>query len=88
MLMPPWMPPDRLAATSGRPSAPGTNGSLWVLPVIVVPAKPEPTSNPLAAGSDMHAAASVASSLSNTGSPSPAGTPRAMQVTTPPRLSP
>ncbi len=53
-----------------------------------VPPKPEPISNPLAAGSDSMPLARSASSLSKTGSPNPAGTLRATTVTTPPRESP
>ena len=53
-----------------------------------MPAKPLPISNPLAAGSDSIALARSASSLSNTGSPSPGGTPRATASTTPPSESP
>lgn len=49
---------------------------------------PKHTSNPLLAGSDMHALASSASSLSNTGEPSPAGTFLATHSTTPPIESP
>ena len=53
-----------------------------------VPAKPEPISKPLQAGSDSIARARSASSLSNTGSPQPGGTPRAAHSTTPPSESP
>mmetsp|Transcript_4857 Transcript_4857/g.13018 ORF Transcript_4857/g.13018 Transcript_4857/m.13018 type:complete len:240 (+) Transcript_4857:244-963(+) len=82
--MPPWMPPLRLVAVRVRPSSSSTKTSLCSKPVRYVPSKPEPTSKPLEAGSDMHAFARSASSLSNTGLPSPAGTFRATTSTTPP----
>lgn len=47
-----------------------------------------PTSKPLLAGSDMHAFANSASSLSNTGDPRPEGTFLATHSTTPPMESP
>ena len=86
--MPPCTPPERLAAVRGRPSGPGTNGSLCSMPVMRVPAKPLPISKPLEAGSDSRPRARSASSLSKTGSPSPGGTPRATHSTTPPSESP
>ncbi len=49
-----------------------------------MPAKPEPISNPLLAGSDMTAFARSASSRSKTGSPHPTGQFRIAQVTVPP----
>ena len=58
------------------------------MPVMRVPAKPLPISKPFEAGSDISARARSASSLSKTGSPSPAGTPRATHSTTPPSESP
>ena len=84
LLMPPCTPPERLEAVRGRPSGPGVKGSLWSRPVMDTPAKPEPISKPLAAGSDRAALAKSASSLSNTGSPSPGGTLRATHSTIPP----
>jgi hypothetical protein len=45
-----------------------------------VPANPEPISTPFTAGIDIIALARSASSLSNTGSPQPAGTPRAHEI--------
>ena len=53
-----------------------------------MPLKPEPISNALDAGRLNIALARSASSLSNTGSPQPAGTPRAMPSTMPPTVSP
>mmetsp|Transcript_55868 Transcript_55868/g.81681 ORF Transcript_55868/g.81681 Transcript_55868/m.81681 type:complete len:217 (+) Transcript_55868:192-842(+) len=88
LLIPPWMPPLRLVRVRVRPLASRWNSSLCSLPVSSVPPNPEPTSNPLAAGSDMQALASSASSLSNTGAPRPAGTLRAATSTTPPMLFP
>ncbi len=52
------------------------------------PAKPLPISKPLVAGSESIALARSASSRSNTGSPSPAGTPRTRHSITPPTESP
>ena len=86
--MPPCTPPDRFVAVAGRPSGPGTNWSLCSRPVMSAAAKPDPISKPFDAGNDIVAFARSASSLSNTGSPQPAGTPRATQVTTPPSESP
>ena len=74
LLIPPCTPPERFAAVRGRPSGPGTNGSLCSMPVMRVPAKPLPISKPFDAGSDISARARSASSLSKTGSPRPAGT--------------
>ena len=67
---------------------PARTGSLCSMPVMRVPAKPLPISKPFEAGSDSSARARSASSLSKTGSPSPAGTPRATHSTTPPSESP
>jgi hypothetical protein len=53
-----------------------------------VAANPEPISNPLVAGRLSIAFAKSASSLSNTGSPSPAGMPRTTHSITPPTESP
>ena len=50
LLIPPWTPPERLAAVRGRPSGPGTNGSLCSMPVMRVPAKPLPISKPFDGG--------------------------------------
>ena len=87
LLMPPCTPPEWLLDVRGRPSGPGTNGSLCSLPRSSVPAKPLPISKPLEAGSDNIARPRSASSLSKTGAPRPAGTPRATHRTTPPRES-
>ena len=86
--MPPCTPPEWFVVVRGRPSGPGTKGSLCSRPVIRVAPNPEPISNPFVAGSDMIALARSASSLSNTGSPHPGGTERATHVTTPPSESP
>ncbi len=56
-------------------------------PRMRLPAKPEPISKPLAAGRESIACASRASSLSKTGSPSPAGTLRQTQLMMPPTES-
>ena len=87
MLMPPCTPPEWLVRVCTSPSR-ISKGSLWALPVRVMPPKPEPISNPFEAGSDISPLARSASSLSNTGMPQPAGTPRATASTTPPRESP
>ena len=50
--------------------------------------KPEPTAKALVAGMLIMAWASVASSLSKTGSPSPGGQPRTTHLTTPPKEFP
>lgn len=57
-------------------------------PPTYVTANALPTSKPLLAGSDMHAFANSASSLSNTGDPRPEGTFLATHSTTPPMESP
>ena len=86
--MPPWMPPELLVAVCREPSPVGRKASLCSLPLSKVPAKPEPISNPLVAGSDITALARSASSLSNTGMPRPIGAWRTRQVITPPQESP
>ena len=53
LLIPPWTPPERLVLVRGRPSSPGTKGSLCSDPVIRVPAKPLPISKPFEAGIDI-----------------------------------
>ena len=83
LAMPPKMPP---ALLDKKPS--GVMASLLVLPVRRAAAKPAPTSTPFTAPTPMKAYASRASSLSNTGSPRPAGTPLMRSSTTPPRVSP
>ena len=87
-VMPPCTPPERLVRVRGRPSGPGSKASLCSIPVRRVPAKPLPISKPLAAGSEISAFASSASSLSKTGSPSPAGRGATTHSTTPPSESP
>lgn len=59
-------------------------GSLCSLPRTSHPPKPDPISNPLVAGMESIACASLASSLSKQGSPRPTGTLRITQVTVPP----
>ena len=86
--MPPCTPPERLDAVRMPSPSSGLNGSLWARPVRRVPPNPLPISKPLAAGRDSMAPARAASSLSNTGSPRPGGTPRQTHSTTPPRESP
>ena len=86
--MPPCTPPERFDTVRIPSEGSVLNGSLWDRPVRRVPLKPLPISNPLAAGRDSIAPARAASSLSNTGSPRPAGTPRQTHSTTPPRESP
>ena len=58
--------------------------SLFWLPRAVATAKPAPYSKAVTAGSDNSALARSALSLSKTGSPSPAGTPTAINSLTPP----
>ena len=67
---------------------PARRGRCARCPVMRVPSKPLPISKPFEAGSDISARARSASSLSKTGSPRPAGTPRATHSTTPPSESP
>ena len=62
-------------------------GSLCTDPGISQPPKPDPISKPLVAGMLSIACASIASSLSKTGSPSPTGALRITHVTVPPMLS-
>ena len=66
-----WMPPELLVAVCSRPSSVGRKASLCSLPFSRVPPKPEPISKPFVAGKDITALARSASSLSNTGMPSP-----------------
>ena len=63
------------------------NASLFSLPRVFATAKPAPYSKPSTAGSDNSALPRSAFSLSNTGSPSPAGTPVATSSHTPPTES-
>lgn len=98
--MPPWMPPELLVLVvrRGGPLAvvvlvlvlgvgAGMKASLWMEPGTSQPPKPEPISNPLVAGMLSMAWASMASSLSKQGSPSPMGVLRITHVTVPPMLS-
>ena len=77
----------RFVAVRTRPSR-DSNTSLCSLPRIRAPATPRPSSKPLVAGSESIALARSASRRSNTGSPSPAGTPRTRHSITPPTESP
>ena len=85
--MPPWIPPLRFVRVRTLPPR-ISKASLCSLPFCKVPAKPLPISKPFVAGSESIAFASSASSLSNTGSPHPGGTPRIAHSITPPTLSP
>lgn len=84
LVMPPCTPPLQFVFVPIEPSVRFTNGSLCLLPGTSVPRKPEPISKAFVAGIESIACASVASSLSKTGSPSPEGTRRITQVTVPP----
>src|SRR5947209_78275 len=77
--MPPWMPPELLVFVVRR----------WVgeLEFGAGPPNPVSISNPFVAGILSIAWASMASSLSKTGSPRPIGQLRTTQVTVPPMLS-
>ena len=70
------------------PSWVGRKASLWALPFSRVPAKPDPISKPLVAGSDITALAKSASSLSNTGIPNPVLACLTTHSITPPQESP
>lgn len=83
-VIPPWTPPLQLVDVPRLPSSRRTKRSLCLLPGTSVPRKPDPISNALVAGMDNIACPSLASNLSKTGSPSPAGTLRMTQVTVPP----
>lgn len=63
------------------------NASLCCDPGNMVPLKPEPISKPFVEGMESIAWASIASSLSKHGSPSPVGQLRITQVTLPPKES-
>mmetsp|Transcript_8412 Transcript_8412/g.20939 ORF Transcript_8412/g.20939 Transcript_8412/m.20939 type:complete len:237 (+) Transcript_8412:397-1107(+) len=84
LLMPPWTPPLLLVVVTILPSSLISNMSLCFDPRCFVPAKPDPISNPFVAGMESMACASLASSLSKTGSPSPMGTLRITTQHTPP----
>lgn len=101
--MPPWMPPELfvLVVSRGREvdgegpeparedgvAGVETNRSLCWEPGTSQPPKPDPISNPFVAGMLSMACASIASSLSKHGSPSPIGAFLITQVTVPPILS-
>ena len=87
LLMPPCTPPERFVTVRTRPSR-FSKASLCSDPLSRVPAKPLPISKPFVAGSESIAFARSASSRSNTGSPSPGGTPRTRHSITPPTESP
>src|SRR6478735_3354888 len=75
LLMPPCTPPELFVTVRILPAR-ISNASLCCEPCTRVAANPEPISNAFAAGMLSIAFASSASSLSNTGSPSPGGMPR------------
>lgn len=84
LLIPPWIPPLLLVLVPSLPSGFLMKASLCSEPAISVPLNPDPISKPLVAGMESMAWASLASSLSKTGSPSPTGQRRMTQVTLPP----
>src|SRR5580698_1810349 len=96
LVMPPSMPPWRLVSvvTAGWPDfrgaefSAGRNRSLFWLPRSVTQPKPIPYSTPRTAGRLKRALARSALILSNTGSPSPGGTPVATISAAPPIESP
>ena len=88
LLMPPWIPPELFVAVRSWAPSLGRKASLCSLPLSSVPPKPEPISKPFVAGSDITALARSASSLSNTGIPSPTGGRRTTHSITPPQESP
>jgi len=85
--MPPKMPPARLLSNTTRSSC-HSRGSFISLPLSPAHSLPAPISTAFTAPMPIRARARSASSLSNTGSPRPGGTPSAIISTTPPRLSP
>ena len=87
LLMPPRMPPELLVVVIILPFL-RANGSLFSEPFLLAAEKPEPNSTPLTAGIAKRALASSPSSVSNIGSPRPAGRLRAIPSIMPPRLSP
>ena len=84
--MPPRIPPALLVEHTTFPFCISKGSFIW-LPVMVAALKPEPISTPLTAPIPIRAPARSQSSLSNTGSPRPGGTPRASISTIPPMLS-
>ena len=90
-VIPPWTPPELLVSVrrcgSLESEVSATNGSLCNEPGTSHPPKPEPISKPFVAGMLSMAWASLASSLSKQGSPSPIGTFLMTHVTVPPMLS-
>lgn len=77
----------RRPVTEGSIAGAVVKASLCIEPGTAQPPKPLPMSKPLVAGIESIACASMASSLSKTGSPSPTGQLRTTQVTVPPMLS-
>lgn len=93
VVIPPNMPPwrfDRVWMWGSFTPSDGSavNRSLCSLPRIVTQPNPMPYSTPSTAGSENRAFAKSALSLSNTGSPRPAGTPVATISAAPPMESP
>mmetsp|Transcript_6980 Transcript_6980/g.15954 ORF Transcript_6980/g.15954 Transcript_6980/m.15954 type:complete len:312 (+) Transcript_6980:265-1200(+) len=84
--MPPCTPPLWLVMVTIFPSL-MSNISLCADPRIRVPENPDPISNPLVAGIDIMACASLASSLSKHGSPRPMGQLRITMAHVPPTES-
>ena len=72
-LIPPKIPPAWLVSLTMEPSAFTWKASLLVSPVAVQTEKPSPISTPFTAPMETSAFARLASSFSNTGSPTPAG---------------
>ena len=87
LLMPPMIPPELLVFVVILLSLIWYS-SLISEPVCVATSKPSPISTPLTAPMFISILARSPSSLSNTGSPSPAGTLTAMVSTIPPTESP
>src|SRR5271169_3175966 len=85
--IPPCTPPLLFVKVPYPPSSRFTYGSLCFDAGTSALANPLPISKPLVAGMESIACASLASSLSNVGSPSPGGQLRMTQVTVPPMES-
>ena len=86
-VIPPKMPPAWFVALPTLPSGFMTNASLFSLPAICAAWNPSPISKPLTAPIEQIAFARLALNLSNTGSPSPAGSPEITHSTMPPAES-
>ena len=85
-VMPPFMPPELFVFVITLPFS-TLNGSLHSLPRISAAAKPAPNSTPLIPPRENTACDIMLSTLSNHGSPSPAGVPQMSVSVTPPTLS-